>query len=95
MSCSVCAGYSDHNCPCCGEEARMVECPDCGGMGTLPYLAFDMRTGTTYPVTEAAWMTLPEDKDEAEYMRKHTYKYGDGGCECPTCHGEGEILEDY
>lgn len=95
MSCSVCAGYSSHNCPVCGEEVRMVECPDCGGMGRLPYLAYDMRTGRVLPVTETTWVMLPEDKTEAESRRMHSFKYGDGGCECPTCKGMGEIPEEY
>lgn len=33
MSCSVCAGYSSENCPCCSEDLDVIECPECEGLG--------------------------------------------------------------
>lgn len=95
MSCSICQGYDDTKCPCCGEEVRMVECPDCKGTGKTPYLAYDMRTSKTIEVEEIVWLTLPEDRQEAEQRRKHTYQLDEGGYRCPTCYGEGIIPEDH
>ena len=92
MSCSVCAGYSSYNCPCCGEDVRMMECPDCGGNG-VRYLAFHITERRFKEVTELAFTILPQDEDEARYMRN---KWCQGDIKrCPTCKGEGEIPENY
>lgn len=92
MSCSVCAGYSSYNCPVCGEEVRMMECPDCKGEG-VEYFAFDTRQRVFRKVAELAYMILPPDEDEAKGMGMRWCQ----GCveRCPTCNGEGEIPEDY
>lgn len=88
MSCSVCAGYSSHNCPCCGED-RMTSCPDCNGTGLAPYMAFDIIDRKFVEVTELAWLILPADEDEAE---EHTMRYCKADIQaCRTCGGVGEI----
>ena len=93
MSCSVCAGYSSYNCPCCGEEPRMIVCPDCQGSGYTPYMAFDVRTRKTTPVSELAYEILPIDEDEA---LSRGMRYCKVEIEiCHTCGGSGEIPEDY
>ena len=92
MSCSICAGHSSYNCPCCGEEARMVDCPDCEGNGVV-YYAFHITERRFKKVTELAYTILPQDEDEARYMRG---KWCQGDIlKCPTCKGEGEIPENY
>lgn len=93
MSCAVCAGYSSYNCPVCGEEGRMVTCPDCKGTGYAPYKAWHIHRRVSTDVTEATWRMIPKDEDEA-------YEKGENWCRmdrtfCPTCHGEGEVHEDY
>lgn len=93
MSCSVFAGYSDYNCPCCGESVRMVTCPDCQGSGYTPYLAFDILTRKNVPVTELAYRILPDDEDIADSLGMRFCKQEIDIC--PTCRGEGEIPEDY
>lgn len=93
MSCSVCAGYSSYNCPCCSEEVKMVECPDCQGSGYTPYKALDIRTRKEIPVTELAYAILPENEDIAQYKGMRYCKMDIDIC--PTCRGEGEIPEYY
>lgn len=89
MSCSVCAGYSSYNCPCCGEEPRMIVCPDCQGSGYTPYMAFDIRCRRIIPVNELAYDILPLDEDEAE---SRGMRYCKVEIEvCRTCNGAGEI----
>ena len=92
MSCSVCEGYSSDRCPCCNEGEKWVKCPDCDGKGVV-YLAFHIDERKFKQVTELAYTILPEDEDEARYMRN---KWCKGVPEvCDTCHGEGEIPESY
>lgn len=93
MSCSVCAGYSSYNCPCCGEDVRMMTCPDCNGTGYSPYKAWHIHRHVEVEVTKTTWLVIPKDEDEA--LAK-----GENWCRmdrkiCPTCKGEGEIPEDY
>ena len=92
MSCSVCAGYSDYNCPCCGEEVKMITCPDCQGSGYTPYMAFDIKTRKTTPVSELAYDILPIDENEAKSMGMRFCKVEIEICR--TCNGSGEIPED-
>ena len=92
MSCSVCAGYSSDNCPCCSDNAQMVECPDCDGTGVY-YYAFNTSTRKMSRVTELVFSMLPVDEDDA---RDSNTVWCQGYVEpCSTCHGEGEIPEDY
>lgn len=93
MSCSVCAGYSDYNCPCCGEGVRMKTCPDCHGSGYTPYMAFDVKYRRFVHVTEQAYNILPIDEDAAHDMGMRYCKVEIEVC--PTCQGEGEIPIDY
>lgn len=93
MSCSVCEGHDSYNCPCCGRQVRT--CPECGGTGKTPYLAYDLRTNRVSEVPEIVWLTLPEDEDEARRTNRHTFQFEDGGDRCPACHGDGTVPEDY
>lgn len=93
MSCSVCAGYSSYNCPCCGEEIRMVACPDCKGTGMEPYRLFNIRTRGEIVVTANMYFSYPKDEDDAEAKGEFLCRMPRGYC--PTCKGEGEIPEDY
>lgn len=87
MSCSVCAGYSDYNCPCCSEEPVMIPCPDCSD--GYAYYASVVGSTRQVRVTKSAYMVLPFDEDDAKAMRNRYYQ-GDIE-ECPTCKGEQEI----
>ena len=91
MSCSVCAGYSSYNCPCCGEEPRMIACPDCED--GMEYWSFNIKSRTFVRVTPIAYQLLPFDEDDARAEGKN-YCQADIR-RCPTCQGEGRIPEDY
>ena len=90
MACSVCAGYIDYDCPCCGETVNMIECPDCED--GFAYYAFNIKTRQRTRCTKITYIILPYDEDDAKYEGK-TYCQGDIE-PCPTCKGEGEIPED-
>lgn len=92
MSCSVCAGHSSYNCPCCGEDVRMVDCPDCDGTGYYFY-AFNIQSRKCKRVTQSAYEILPVDEDDANGMSA-IWCQGDI-LPCDTCKGDGEIPEDY
>lgn len=89
MACSVCAGHDTYNCPCCGEEIRMIDCPDCNGTGKGGWKVWDIIDRVVVDCEEIAYLASPEDEDEAAYMGKRYCRYSD---KCPTCHGEGQIL---
>ena len=92
MSCSVCAGHSSYNCPCCGSgSVNWVECPDCEK--GLTYHSISIRSGKEVKVTAVAYQILPFDEDDARHNRQNYYQ-GDIRC-CKTCGGEGMIPEDY
>lgn len=93
MSCSVCAGYSSYNCPCCGEEVSMVTCPDCEGTGLTPYKAWHIHLRRAVECTKAAWYCLPTSEDEAYAKRENFCRME--RTVCPTCKGEGQISEHY
>ena len=93
MSCSVCAGYSSYNCPCCGEEVRMITCPDCQGTGYTPHRALNIHTREDVKVTAVCWDLLPNNEDIAAQKGENYCKLP-REC-CPTCKGDGEIPEDY
>lgn len=91
MSCAVCAGHDTYNCPCCGDDVRMVECPDCGGTGMTPYKAFNIQSRKEVPVTRLTWLLIPKDEDEAESKgKRYCRAYRDI---CRTCGGLGEIQD--
>lgn len=92
MSCSVCAGYSSYNCPCCGEEVRMMICPDCKGTGEAPYKAYHIHNKVTVVCSELTWQALPPDESSA-YVRNENWCRWPREC-CPTCKGDGEIPEN-
>lgn len=91
MSCSVCAGYDSYNCPCCGEDVRMIDCPECKGTGYEPYMAFNIRTRGMTEVTMLTWMLLPRDEEGAE--RRGTNYCRMPRERCGRCHGEGQVPE--
>ena len=93
MSCSVCAGYSSYNCPCCGEEVRMMTCPDCKGSGMAAYKAYHIHRHITAEVTKICYDILPKDEDDAIARGENWCRYPREIC--PTCKGEGEIPENY
>ena len=91
MSCSVCAGHSSYNCPCCGESTRMMSCPDCED--GFEYWSFNIKARKFVRVTQLAFSLLPFDEDDAKDENKN---YCQGYIEkCSTCKGEGEIPKDY
>lgn len=69
----------------------MVACPDCED--GMVYMAFNRKTRQFVRVTEMAYSILPFDESDAENERK-TYCQGEI-IPCSTCHGEGEIPDDY
>lgn len=70
----------------------MVECPDCDGAG-LHFFAFDTKFRQFKRVTELAYDILPMDEDDA---RESNLRWCQGyAIPCDTCHGDGEIPEDY
>lgn len=92
MSCSVCAGYSDHNCPCCGGSSAR-ECPKCEGRGHTGFFAYEIDTGEYTEVTETAYYILPEDEETAKAKGQ---RYCQAELErCTKCWGDGEIYDDY
>ena len=67
MSCSVCAGHSSYNCPCCGSgSVNWVECPDCEK--GLTYHSISIRSGKEVKVTAVAYQILPFDEDDIDPM---------------------------
>ena len=89
MSCSVCAGYSSYNCPCCGHSVEMTDCPECNGTGYAPHKALQIHTRQVVTCSALTWDMLPADEDTA-------YSRGENWCKypreaCPVCKGEGEI----
>lgn len=71
----------------------MMTCPDCKGTGMAAYMAFHIHERVEVEVTATCWHVLPKDEDEA-------FDRGENFCRmprglCSTCHGEGEIPEDY
>lgn len=71
-------------------------CTHCNGTGHTPYLAFNIVSRQTTPVTETTWLMLPETEDEADYKRENYCRMEIE--ECRYCNGEGEVkynsLED-
>ena len=62
MACSVCYGYP--GCPCCADEADMIQCPECRGTG----LRYYDENGND--ITENQYNALPEDeriKEDCEH----------------------------
>lgn len=92
MSCSVCRGYDDTNCPCCGEDVRMITCPDCNGTGEGNWQLFNIITRKVVDCTRDEYLAAPIDEDMAFYLDKECCRLS---CTCLTCKGEGEIPEDY
>ena len=93
MSCSVCAGYSSYNCPCCGEDVQMIICPDCNGTGMAPHKAYHIHRHITATVAQICYDILPNDEDEAIVKGENWCRWPRE--KCPTCKGDGEIPEDY
>ena len=88
--CEVCAGYSSYNCPVCGEELRMMTCPDCKGKGEGDWKVFDIKQRIVIRCSEVAYIYAADDEDSAEQLGK---RYCKDSNVCQTCKGEGEIPE--
>lgn len=88
MSCSVCAGYDDHNCPCCGEGPVMIPCPECTD-GYAYYAGIVGQPEARVKVTKLAYMMLPYDEDDAKDLRQKYYQIDIKFC--PVCEGEQEV----
>lgn len=67
-------------------------CTHCNGTGHTPYLAFNIVSRQTTPVTETTWLMLPETEDEADYKRENYCRMEIE--ECSHCFGAGEIEYD-
>ena len=93
MSCSVCAGYSSQNCPCCGGDYRMVTCPDCNGTGRGPYMLQNIRTRGIIVTDFDHYYLFPRDEEMARMRGENVCRLPRGLCR--TCHGDGEIPEEY
>lgn len=91
MSCSVCQGYDSQSCPCC-ENVYMVICPECKGTGMKKPRAFHIHRRITAECSELCYQILPKDEEDAEYRGENWCRYPRE--KCPTCNGDGEILEN-
>ena len=90
MSCEVCAGYDSYKCPVCGEQVRMVICPDCKGTGEGDWKVYDILDDVVLNVPKAVYYLAAEDQDTAEQLQQ---RFCRESCICPTCNGEGEIQQ--
>ena len=88
MSCEVCAGYSTYNCPVCGEQARMMTCPDCNGTGEGDWKVFDVVMRMVVNCPKLAYDLAPDSEDKAIEMGKRFCRESNI---CQTCKGVGEI----
>lgn len=91
MSCSVCAGYSSHDCPCCGTEPQKITCPACKGTGHGDWKVWDIIKRVEVTCNEIAYRTSPRNEDDAIRLGKRYCRYS---CTCKTCGGDGEIVID-
>ena len=85
MSCSVCAGYDDQNCPCCSEGPVLIPCPECTD-GYAYFAGIVGRPEARVKVTKLAYMMLPYDEDDAKDLRQRYYQIDIEVC--PVCEGE-------
>ena len=90
MSCSVCLGYSSANCPCCGAQYEVIDCPDCKGTGEHDYTVWDVHLGLEVSCTKLAYLSAAGDEDTALERGQRYCKYS---CVCKTCNGEGTICK--
>ena len=89
--CDVCMGINSRNCPVCGREPEMTECPECGGTGGQHW-AVSVETGEEMEVTPTTWSVLPETPEVARARRFRWYR---GYFEkCRVCGGEGVLEQD-
>lgn len=91
MSCPVCAGHDTYNCPCCSEEVRMIDCPDCNGTGYGDWKVWDIIKREEVSCTETDYRYSARTEDEAI---ERGQRYCRLSCTCKTCRGEGMIPED-
>lgn len=93
MSCSVCAGTSSHDCPCCSEPMDVVPCPECGGWGYTKFFAINIHTRKIVEVTGEAYCAMPDDEDVALFDNKNYCQHD--AKECKVCGGRGEVYQDF
>lgn len=67
-------------------------CTHCNGTGNMPYLAFNIVSRQTTPVTETAWLMLPKTEDEAESKNENYCRIEIERCR--YCDGDGEVDSD-
>lgn len=88
--CEVCAGYSTYNCPVCGEQARMITCPDCKGTGEGDWKVYDILEDVVLTVPKDVYDWAADDEETANLLNQ---RFCRESCICPTCKGKGEIPE--
>lgn len=90
--CSACQGYVGVSCPVCGKGSLQEKtCPKCKGLGHTGYYAFDVIKRVDVKMSEADWLLLPDEEDEAiisgmRYCKQEVDI-------CSKCGGEGVIYE--
>ena len=88
--CEVCAGYSAYKCPVCGKQQEKITCPDCKGTGEGDWRVYDILDDVILSVSKDVYCMAAEDEETAEQLKQRFCRYS---CTCPTCKGEGDILE--
>ena len=88
--CEVCAGYSSHNCPVCGEQIKMIICPKCHGTGEGDWKIYDRLDEVVLNATREAYYMSEVDDETAELLNQ---RYVRESNICKKCKGLGEIPE--
>ena len=89
MSCVVCAGYIA-DCPVCGKQVSMTDCPDCGGTGYGDWVVWDIIKMQEVSCTEQVYRSSAITEDDAIDRGQ---RYCRHSCTCKRCNGLGEIPE--
>lgn len=93
MACDICLGKNEKKCPVCGGPQEMEECPRCEGYGVVDCTAYDIVTEDVKSVKPDEYFSLPDTEEQAIAIGLRFCKAD--ACRCPSCWGEGKILEDY
>lgn len=89
MSCSVCLGHSEADCPCCGTQYNVIDCPDCGGTGKGNFKVWDIIERHEVSCNQLEYMIAAEDENEAFDKSQRFCKLS---CVCQRCNGEGVVM---